>query len=166
MKKDEEITRKRPFMGEEITDDLIDWAGKLKALGEVWGTLSWHEGQGHVSSCTLEMCGEALGSIIADYAEMIEYTVAENSQAIVKLDKDTAGRLAGCRRLYDRIKNGHHCPADVTSIDLRLKELTDFIHTAATPAVGLKEDFLELRKSIQKRLNEKAPAAVSAAAGA
>ena len=166
MKKDDEIMKKRPFMGEKITDDLVDWAGKLKALGEVWGTLSWHENQGHVSSCTLEMCGEALGSIIQDYAEMIEYTVTENIQSIVNLDKDIVARLDSCRKFYNRIKDGHWCPADISVIDFRLNELTSFINGAAIPAIGLKEDFTVLRKSIQTRLKEKAPAGVSAAAGA
>lgn len=160
----EEIEKKRPFMGEKITDDLIDWAGKLKALGEVWGTLSWHEAQGHVSSDTLETCGETLGSIIMDYAELIENTVTENLSSFVDLDENVVFPLARCQEVYDWASKNRHTP-DVSHIDYQLKELEAFMETAALPAIRLKNGFEELKKEIMAQ-KKSAPAAVSAAAGA
>ena len=160
----EEKEKKRPFLGERVTDNLADWAGKLKALGEVWGTLSWHEAQGHGSSDALEMCGETLGSIIMDYAEMIETTVNENIGSFIDLDKNVVFPLARCQEVYEWSSKHRHDP-DICHIDCQLKQLTDFIHNAATPAIGLKNDFEDLKKEIMAQ-QKKAPAAVAAAAAA
>lgn len=162
MQKDESI--KWPFKSEDIADNLREWAGKIKTLGEAWGALSWHVERYDGDGDSLARCGEILGMIIGDYAGLIEDTVTENIGLFHDLGKNINFPLARCQEVYDFIKDTKR-PEDIIAIDFRLNELTDFIHNAATPAVGLKNDFEDLKKEIMAQ-QRKAPATVSAAAGA
>jgi len=87
----------------------------------------------------------------------------EKSAPAVDPDKNVFSRLAICREIYDSFKDSERLEdVDVLTIHLRLNELTDFIHNAAIPAIGLKEDFLALLNDIAAR--QKTSAAESAAA--
>jgi len=155
---------KRPFTSGSVVDGLIDWATKIKTLGEVWGAISWHEAKGNGGTDTLERCGETIGSIIADYAEMIEDTVMENSKSFVDLGKNIVFPLTRCKEVYEWSSKNSHGP-DVLHIDHQLKELGSFIENAALPAMQLKNAFEDLKKDILSK-QKSAPEAVSAAAGA
>lgn len=162
MQKDESM--KWPFKREDMLDNITEWTGKLKALGEVWGALSWHVDRYDGDGDVLARCGEMLGMIIMDYAGLIEDVITENRHSFVDLDKNVVFPLARCQEVYEWSSEHRHDP-DICHIDYQLKELTDFIHNAATPAIGLKNDFEALKKEIMAQ-QKKAPAAVSAAAGA
>lgn len=153
-----------PFAQEDMADNLIEWAGKIKAIGEVWGALAWHVRHYDGDDDALLGCGETLGCIIGDYAGMIEDTITENFDVFHDLDKKTVLPLARCREVYDFVKNTKR-PEDIIAIDFRLNELTDFIKDVAIPAIGLKDDLLALRKSLATK-QKSAPAAETAAAGA
>lgn len=141
MQKDELM--KWPFKREDMADNLIEWAGKIKALGEVWGALSWHVDRYDGDTDALGRCGETLGTIIGDYAGMIEDTVTED----MSFDKNGVNPLAGCQEAYDFIGKTRRVE-DLIAVDSRLQELSSFISNAAVPAIGLKNDFEALKKEI------------------
>jgi len=128
---------KRPFAAGSVRDNLIDWAGKLKALGEVWGALSWYENE-HGGSQTLESCGETLGSIVMDYAELIETAVNENNSN----DFPSAWH-EGVLKWIEESK-GEGGSAGV--IDTHIRLIDDFCRTVATPAFLLRNRFAEMKK--------------------
>lgn len=139
---------KRPYTSGNPIDDLVSWAKKVKVLGEVWGTLSWHENR-QPGSEVLESCGETLGDIIMDYADLIEKTATKNSKSFVDLDENIVFPLARCQEVYDYARKNVNSP-DVSHIDYQLKELDSFIHDAAMPACQLKKKFESLREEIVK----------------
>ena len=149
---------------EDLLDNVTEWAEKLKALGDVWGALSWHVERYDGDGDSLARCGEMLGMIIADYAGLIQDTVTENMSSFVGLDKNVVFPLANCQEVYEWSSKHRHDP-DICHIDYQLKELTSFIMSAAMPAIRLKNSFEELKKEIIAQ-HKNAPAAVSAAAGA
>lgn len=112
---------------------------------------------------TVANCAEALNGAIKEM-KIVDRSGATKSAAAVDPDQNIVSRLARCREIYDSFKDSER-PEDVLRIDLRLNELTSFIHNAALPAIGLKEDFMALRNSIITK-QKSAPAAVAAAAGA
>jgi hypothetical protein len=134
----EEKEKKRPFTGCGIREDLIDWATKLKALGQVWGALSWHENQGDGVTVTLEACGEALGSIVMDYAELIETAAQEDERRVFPFEwhEEVLEWIAD--------SEGGGGSAGVITVHQRL--IDDFIRTVATPAFSLKNRFDEMKK--------------------
>jgi len=155
--------KKRPYTGGLVTDDLIDWAGKLKALGEVWGALSWHEGAEHGGTEVLARCGEVLGNIVMDYAELIEDTVNQNIDSFLKPGEDVAFPLARCQEVYDFVKGTKFSdPTLIDAILFQLKQLDEFIETTATPAIQMRTRFDELRKELIAR-KKPSPAAASVA---
>ena len=81
-----------------------------------------------------------------------------------ELSKNIVSFLADFREIHDFVKDKKR-PEDIYEILDRLSELTDFIHDVAIPAIGLQLDFWALKESIMAK-QEKAPAAVAAAAGA
>lgn len=137
---------KRPYTSGNLIDDLVSWAKKVKVLGEVWGTLSWHENRQHGSE-VLESCGETLGDIIIDYADLIETAATENSKSFVDMDENIVFPLARCQEVYDHASKNVNSP-DVSHIDYQLKELDSFIQNAAMPACELKKKFESLRKEV------------------
>lgn len=156
---------KWPFPDEDAMDNLIEWAGKIKALGEAWASLSWHVNRYNGDVWALSHCGETLGSIIGDYAGFIEDTVTENMRSSKDDSADSIAKgLARCREVYEFIGDTRR-PEDLLAIDCRLNELSAFIIRSAAPAMKLKEDFLSLRNSIIAE-QKKEPAAEATAGGA
>lgn len=155
---------KWPFAIEDMADNLIEWAGKMKALGEVWGALSWHVDRYDGDGEALTHCGETLGMIIGDYAGLIEDTVTENLSIIRHPDENIVSPLAKCKEAYDFIGKARRVE-DLIVIDQCIKELKSFFENMSMPAVRLTSSFEALKKEIMAQ-QENAPAAVSAAAGA
>ncbi len=151
--KDEQ--KHRPYTSGNAVDDLTDWAGKIKALGEVWSALSWHENEsreGGGGSQALEWCGEKLGEIIMDYAELIEVTIHENSKSFVDLDGSVVFPLAhhqdGLRILYEGAFNEE---GTKDQIEQHIKELDAFSENASIPAMRLRNQFEDLKKKVLNR---------------
>ncbi len=156
--------RKRPFTSGSVIDDLTEWARKLKVLGNVLESLARHENNGHGADNTLESCGEVLGDIIMDYAELIEETVMEHRESFVNHDENVVFPLARCQEVYDFIGKARRIE-DLAAIDFRVKELGAFIEDAAVPAMRLKTAFETLRKEIlaeEKRISVAESAAATA----
>jgi hypothetical protein len=151
---------KRYFTSGDIRDDLIDWASKLKTLGEVWGALSWHEARGGGSTDALETCGETLGRIIMEYAERIEKTITEKG-----INHDP---LAFHRESLEWIEDTKGGGGSAGIINCNLLMLDEFIKTVSLPAFDLKERYKAMKKKYPVKPEQEAfaPAAVSAAAGA
>lgn len=142
-----EREERKPFQSDNVMEDIYTYARKMKALGEAWGALSWHENNGHGSTTALENCGEALGEIVMDYAGAIEILLDEIGKSVVDLDQNIVFPLAGCREAYDFI-GATRRKEDLCAVDYRLKELTSFIENAAVPAISLKNAFEDLKKDI------------------
>jgi hypothetical protein len=151
----------RPYTSGDVVDDIIDWAGKLKVLGEVWGTLSWHEKSGHGSTDILENSGEILGSIITDYAELIENTIShshKNGEIIVN-------SLKRYEETLQWIENSKGQGGSAGVIDLDMQSLDRFIATVTQPAYLMKKRFAEMKKKYPIK-HETASETVSAASEA
>lgn len=161
-RRDESI--KWPFAQEDMADNLIEWAGKMKALGEIWGALSWHIDRYKGDDEALVHCGETLGSIIMDYAGLIEDTVTDNFKHFHDLDKKIVLPLARCREVYDFIGKTRRVE-DLSAINYQIGELRSFTENAALPVMRMQNLFEDLKKEIMTQ-QKSAPAAVSAAAGA
>ncbi|MFH1857325.1 MAG: hypothetical protein ABH845_00250 [Candidatus Omnitrophota bacterium] len=158
LKEAKDTERKRPsFTGGDVRDDVIDWAEKMKALGEAWGALSWHVDRYDGDSEALARCGETLGRIITEYAELIENAVIEYG-----IKKNPLARYEETLKWIEDSK-GEGGSAGV--INYEIKSIADFIHTVALPAFDLKQRFEEMKKKYPVK-QESDPAAESAAAGA
>ncbi|MGV8059683.1 MAG: hypothetical protein AB2L12_16935 [Smithellaceae bacterium] len=143
-----EIKKKRFFTGSDsLADDLIDWASKLNALGYILGSLVWNESKPDSGTEALNWHGESLGMIISDYAAFIETAVEDNFGQINGLEGNAVKQLARWQEVYDFIKNTKR-PEDIYAIDHQLHELSDFIHNISVPAISLKNDFDDLKKSL------------------
>lgn len=158
----EEKEKKRPFSvtGGDVRDDVIDWAGKLKVLGDAWGALSWHVDRYDGDSEALTRCGETLGRIIMEYAELIENAVIEHG-----ITKQPLARYEETLKWIEDSKGGG---GSAGVINYEIKSIDDFIHTVAVPAFDLKQRFEEMKRKYPVKPEQEvfAPAAVSAAAGA
>jgi len=84
--------RQCPFASNGLIDNLIDWSEKLKALGEVWSALSWHDNNGTTTE-TLQIYGETLGRIVADYADLINNAVQDSAVIFFNHDKNAADEV-------------------------------------------------------------------------
>jgi hypothetical protein len=155
---------KWPFVSEDMADNLIEWAAKIKALGDVWGALAWHVEKYDGDIDALTRCGETLGSIIGDYAGFIQDTVTENIEFFFDKEKSVVSPLARAQEVYDSIDKNRQTE-DLPAIDYQLKELLSFTENAAMPVMRLQDRFKELKEDIMTK-QKSAPAAVSAAAGA
>jgi len=62
---------------DDLVEDLLDWALKLKAIGGLVSALAWYE-KNYDKSAHLVEHGEDLGNIINDYAEFIETALNDN----------------------------------------------------------------------------------------
>lgn len=156
-----ERKERKPFQSDDVIEDLMGYARKLKALGEVWGTLSWHEGAGHVSSSILETCGEEMGSIIKDYAEAIEIMFENNQCLFVERDKNIVFPITNHQEAFEWLSKTPG-QQDIYSVGYHLSQLKEFRADAVMPVFDLINKFEDLLKKKQ----ESAPVAVSAAAGA
>lgn len=66
------------------------------------------------------------------------------------------GSLVALQKAYDLLKNTNQ-PGDddINIIDLHVKEITDFVHNIAVPAISLKNKFDDLQKSFSMSTREK-----------
>jgi hypothetical protein len=159
--KTEEKEVRKPFQSDDVIDDLMGYARKLQALGEVWGTLSWHEGAGKANSNTLENCGEELGNIIRDYAEAIEI-IFENIQCLlVERDKNIVFPIADYQHAFEWLSKTPG-QQDISLVGYYLEGLNKFMQNEVMPLFDLRKKYEDLLKEKQKST----PATVSAAAGA
>lgn len=159
-----ESEERKPFQSDNVMEDIYGYARKMRALGEAWGALSWHENNGHGSTAALENCGEALGEIVMDYAGAIEILLDEIRKSVVDLDQNVVFPLPQCQKVYDFI-GANRRKEDLCAVDYRVQELKSFIENTALPAIKLKADFEDLKKEILNK-QKSAPEAVGAAAGA
>lgn len=75
----QDLQRKQMMTGNnDLVEDLVDWSGKLKALGGILSRLAWYESKDNVNTSALVAHGEQFGAIINDYAEFIETAVNDN----------------------------------------------------------------------------------------
>ena len=145
MQKDESM--KWPFKKEELWDNVIEWADKIGALGDAWGTLSWEVYQHDGDFDALDLCGEYLGMILLDYAGLIKDTMTENGNCFVDTDKNIVFPLAKCQEVCDFIGKNRHI-GDLTAIDSQLAALTAFLEDAVLPAMRLKHSFEDMKNEI------------------
>lgn len=161
----EETTKEKLFQSGDVKEDILGYARKLSALGEVWSALSWHENGEHGGSQALERCGEILGEIVMDYSKAIEILFDDVRCSMIDLDKNVVFPLAHFQEELDWLqKDGDNHPASLYLIDYQLEQIEAFIH-AALPAFDLKSGYEEVKKIYLAR-QKKAPATVPAAAGA
>jgi len=59
-------------------EEVLDWSGKLEALGQVLGDLAYYENALESKTQALYDHTETLGRIIADYARAINETTERN----------------------------------------------------------------------------------------
>jgi hypothetical protein len=167
MRKSDE-SMKWPFAREDMADNLIEWAGKMKALGEVWGALSWHVDRYDGDTDALARCGETLGTIIGDYAGMIEDTVTEEISSFFDYirDKNVVFPLADVQKACALLREGgFFLQTTLDSINCQLSTIEAFEQKAIVPILTLKEE-LEMMKKKFHPPRKSAPTAESAAAGA
>jgi hypothetical protein len=154
--------KQRPYTSGNVIDDVSDWAGKIKALGEVWSALSWHENEsreGGGGSQALEWCGEKMGEIIMDYAELIEVTIAKNGKFFIDPDGinvvfPLTAHQNSLKMLYQGAFNEE---GTIDHIERSIKELDAFSENASIPAMRLRNQFEDLKKKVLGG-PEKAPA--------
>ena len=150
--------KKPTYSGGDVRDDVIDWADKLKALGEIWGALSWHVDRYSGDSEALIHCGETLGRITRDYAELIENAAIEYG-----INRRPLARYEETLKWIEDSKGGG---GSAGVINYEIKSIDDFIHTVAVPAFDLKQRFEEMKRKYPVKPEEEvfAPAAEAAAA--
>ena len=147
MEKQVEVRKRFTTGSGDLGSVLIDWAGKLKAMGHILSCLAWHEKKPGSGTEALCLQGEELGGIISDYAEFIETATEDNLARIHGLEGNAVKQLARCQEVYDFVKNTNR-PEDICAIDYRIREMTDFINNISLPAIDLKNSFEDLKKSI------------------
>ncbi|MFA5089148.1 MAG: hypothetical protein WC552_08985 [Candidatus Omnitrophota bacterium] len=145
MQKDESM--KWPFKKEELRDNVIEWAAKIKALGDAWGALSWHVNLYDGDRDALARCGEYLGMILMDYAGLIEDVITENWDCFVDTDQNIMFPLARCQEVCDFIGKTRQI-GDLTAIDSQLAALTSFLEDTVLPAMRLKHSFEDMKNEI------------------
>lgn len=157
MEKEEE---RIPFQTDDIVEDMMGYARKLGALGELISAYSWLSNESNKGEEDFMRCAQELGMIIKDYAEGLDILLKKANHSFVDIDKNIVFSLTHCQEVYEFTSQHKHKP-DVYHIDYQMKELDSFIHNAAMPAFDLKNKFESLRNEIIKN---NAGKSVSAAA--
>jgi len=153
-----------PFQTGDKIEDMMSYARKLNALGDLLQTLFWIGNACDTGQAELQRFGQELGWIMQDYSQALEIMLDESSCSFVDLDKNVVFPLGRCQEVYDFIGNNRR-KEDICAVDYHLQELNNFIENAAMPAMRLKNSFEDLKKEMLAG-NKSAPEAVRAAAGA
>lgn len=85
----------------DLVEDLLDWAGKIQAMGGILASLMWHVKQGGDETQLIQH-GEAFGETIQEYGVFIE-TAVNNNLAIIRGGKSNLAEKAGLKRLNEMI---------------------------------------------------------------
>jgi len=154
----ENIEERQPFQTGDVIEDMMGYAQKLNALGDVVMTMSWLHEAHNVGEAEFLRFGQDLGEIIQDYADALHIMLYKESLNFVDREKEVVFPLGQCREVYNFIGKTRR-KEDLCAVDYRLKELDEFIEKAAVPAINLKNDFEQLRKEILNSTNSKAQTA-------
>ena len=138
MKKQDEMKKRLITGSDDLRNDLLEWAGKLKALGHMLSALAWNESKPDSGTIALEQHGEILGDIIMDYAEFIETAVSEDKtiRFPFKFHEQTLKWIVD--------SNGEGGSAGV--INTHLMMIDDFLKKTAHPAYQMRNRFEDLKK--------------------
>jgi len=157
----ENIEERQPFQTGDVIEDMMGYARKLNALGDVVMTMFWLHEAHNVGEAEFSRFGQGLGDIIMDYADALHIMLYKESVNFVDREKEVVFPLGRCREVFDFIGKNRR-KDDLCAIDYRVKELDEFIKNTAIPAIQLKSDFEQLRKEILNSTNGKAQTAKAA----
>ena len=101
MEKQTEDRKRLTSTNNDLVEDLVDWAGKLKAMGGILASLAWHVKQDG-DATQLIQCGEAFGEVIQNYAEFIETAVNDNI-ALIRSGQQNVAEKAGLKRISEMV---------------------------------------------------------------
>lgn len=146
---------KIPFQSADIIEDMMGYARKLGALGEIIAAYSWISKESRLGEEEFMHCADELGMIIKDYAEGLNILLKKQNHSFVDLEKNVVFSLEGCKEVYEIISKHKHS-SDMYQVDNQLKELAAFIHNAAIPAIDLKNKFESLQKEIKNNYTKEA----------
>lgn len=154
---------KNVFYSNSREEDLVRWAGYLKALGDVITSLGAdRDGSG---GDTLAYVGGDLGMIIRDYAEAIDEAVGKAYFVLREFFKDES-LSQDLKREIDHLQRRPYCPYDVKAAEGALERIEAFEQEASSVA-RLKPAFLDIREAAIKQFGrpeeKKAHAAQQAA---
>ena len=136
----------------DTAEDLLGWARRLEAIGDVISSVANDEELNHV---LIGQTGEQLGYIISDYAGAV-LEVAETAYFEIKdFYKNGEDSLpAKLSKELSRLKNGFcSSPYNLECIEKALEEIEPIL-TESTILSEQRKEFLSLKDRIKKVLKE------------
>lgn len=161
---DIENEKRIPFRSGDDVEDVLSYARKMNALGDVIVALSWAEKTKNICGEDLLRVADEIGYIIQDYAQAIEIM----THNFVEYDDHVESPLGRAQEVYEFV-NKFQRPEDLPAINFQIKELNEFFEKYAMPVVRLTNNFKDLIEDImhkQRTAPKPAPATESGAQAA
>ncbi len=160
----EKIKEEQPFQTGDTMKDMMSYARKLNALGDVVMTMCWLQKAHNIGEPEFFRFGQELGNIIQDYAQGLQIMLDKADADFYDREKLFIPPLERLQEVYDFIVKTRR-KEDLCAVNNSMQTINSFIESAAIPAFRLKNNFEALKKDILSE-NKSTPEAVAVAAGA